>query len=220
MNQARSIAIVLGLGLALVSGFALAQDPQAQPPQPAAAVPQIPPDQQPTKAQLATLFEAMRLRKQLEDVMNTMPAMVEQQVREQMKEMLSATPGGSQLTPAQQAAFEKLMDKYLERARNLYPANEMIDDMATLYQRHLSRTDVDAYIAFYRSPPGQHLLDAQPVIMREYAPVVMSRYQERSKQLYADMENDVQEFIKSEFPPAAGSGPAGSQPTQDKPPAK
>ncbi len=217
MKQTKTIAIVLALGLVLGPGFASAQ---ATPAQPAAAAAQIPPDQQPTKAQLEALFAAMRLRKQLEDVMNTMPAMVEQQVKLQMKEMLDQAPGGTQLTPAQQAAFDKLMNKYLERARNLYPTDEMIDDMATLYQRHLSRSDVDAYIAFYRSPAGQHLLDAQPVIMKEYAPVVMSRYQERSKALYADMERDLQEYIKSEFPPAAGNGPAGSQPTQDKPAAK
>jgi hypothetical protein len=66
---------------------------------------------------------------------------------------------------------------------------------------------VDAFIAFYATPAGQHLLDAQPAIMQEYMPLVMSRMQVRSKALSEEMMKEVGDILKP-------------QPDADKPPAK
>ena len=71
--------------------------------------------------------------------------------------------------------MQKVMSKYVGKAMDLYPADEMLADMTAIYQRHLSKDDVDGLIAFYSSPAGQHLLDAQPVIAKEYMPMVMSQ---------------------------------------------
>jgi hypothetical protein len=221
MNRPRKIAIVFGLGCALMPASAIAQAPAAQPAEgQAAAAPVIPPDQQPTKEQLIRLFEVMRLRRQFDSMMKMMPAMVEQQIHAQMKEMLAKMPDAKEPTPEQQAAIDKLMNKYMEKAQTIYPVDEMIDDAATVYRRHMSRSDVDAYIAFYDSPAGQHLLDAQPVIMKEYMPMVTARIQERSKDLYAEMAQDIEEFIKTELPAKSPNGAAGATPKTDKPATK
>lgn len=204
MKTAYSVLAALGLSLA---PFALAQSPAAQPPPaaqaPIATVDVVPSNQQATREQLAKLFEVMRLRQQFDSMTKMMPAIVQQQVHEQMSQMAASVPGGKQLSPEQQTAFDKLMDKYMHKASTLYPADEMIEDAMTVYQRHMSRADVDAYIAFYSSAPGQHLLDAQPVIMKEYMPVVSDKVQERTKQLYAEMAQDLQDFMKSQAPQAA-----------------
>ncbi len=63
------------------------------------------------------------------------------------------------------------MGKYIQKAMTIYSAEDMIEDMTAVYQRHLTGADVDAMIAFYSSPAGQHLLDAQPSIMKEYMPI-------------------------------------------------
>jgi hypothetical protein len=191
------------IGLALVPGLAFGQTQADQPAttaEPAATT--TPLDQQPTKEQLAKLFEVMRLREQMQSVMKMMPALIQQQVQAQAKEMAPKLPGGGQLTPEQQAAFEKLMKNFMEKALNLYPADEMIADMASIYQRHMTREDVDAYIAFYGTPAGQHLLDLQPVIMKEYMPLVMNRMQERVKGLVEEQKKEMDEFMKSCEAPA------------------
>jgi hypothetical protein len=59
---------------------------------------------------------------------------------------------------------------------------------------------VDAFITFYSSPPGQHLLDSQPAIMQEYMPVAMKRVNERSNKLSAEMMKDIAEQVKAETP--------------------
>lgn len=212
MKKANCIAAVLGMGLALAPWMALAQAPANQPAAGAAApaavaAPAIPQDQQPTKEQLAKLFEVMRLRQQLQGFMKMMPAMVQQQVQAQMHEMASKMPGRKPITSEQQAAIDKMMNKYMEKALNLYPIDEMIDDMTGLYQRHLSHSDVDAFIAFYSSSAGQHLLDQQPAIMQEYMPIAMKRIQERSKALTDDMAKDMQECLNPDAPAADKPAP-------------
>jgi hypothetical protein len=202
MNKVCKFAVVLGMGLVLAPCAAIAQATADQPAAAATvAAPTVPPDQQPTKEQLAKLFEVMRLRQQMEGVMKMMPTMVQQQVQAQVKDMTSKLSGGAP-TPEQQAAIQKVLDKFMQKAFSLYPINEMLDDMSGLYQRHLTGSDVDAFIAFYASPAGQHLLDAQPAIMQEYMPLVMSRMQVRSKALNDELIKEMSEIVKSQ-PPAA-----------------
>jgi hypothetical protein len=70
---------------------------------------------------------------------------------------------------------------------------------------------VDAYIAFYGSPAGQHLLNLTPVMMQEYMPMAMKRVQETTKTLTDDMTKEMLECINPDEPakPAA--------PDKDKP---
>jgi len=201
MNQAIQFAAAIGMGLALAS-WAGAQTPAEQPATTPAAVAVIPADQQPTKEQLMRLFEVIRVRQQVEAVLKAMPAMIQQQLQEQAKEIAGRYPASSQSSPEQQAAVEKLLSQYMEKAVHIVDINDMLDDMAEIYQRHVSRSDVDAYIAFYSSPAGQHLLAAQPVIMQEYTPMVMKRTQERSKALTDQLAEDMEKLSKSSAPAA------------------
>ncbi len=199
----KAYAIVAAAGLALAP-WALAQAPAGQPaaadqPQ-AAAQAVVPAAQQATKQQLIKLFEVMRLRQQFTSMTKMMPAIVQQQVHEDISETVAAIHGGNQLTTQQQAALEKIMTRYMEKASSIYPADEMANDAMAVYQRHMSRSDVDAYIAFYSSPPGQRLLDAQPVIMHEYMPIVREKVKERTHKLYAEMAQDLHEFVKAQAP--------------------
>lgn len=194
MNKAFRFAAVLGLAL---GPCALAQAPPDQPAAAPAPSSAIPPDQQPTKEQLIKLFELMRLREQLQSFMKMMPPAMQQQVQAQAQEMASKLPAGRVLTSEQQAAIEKVTNKYMEKALNVYPIDEMLDDLTAIYQHHINRSDVDAFIVFYSSPAGQHLLDEQPAIMKEYMPIAMKRAQDRSKVLTADLTRDLEELIKS-----------------------
>lgn len=160
----------------------------------------IPPADQPTKEQLAHLFEVMRMREQLQSVLKQMPAMLQQSFAMQIKTAEAKMPMAS-LTDEQKAAVEKINGRYTEKARNLYTADEMIADMSSLYQQHVSREDVDAFIAFYVSPAGQHLLDLTPVMMKEYIQTVLVHVQERSSALVEEMKKELDIVI-----PDSGAG--------------
>jgi hypothetical protein len=208
MNKMLAVVVVLAVLSLGYRGFG--QTPAGQADQPphaganesASHTNRIPPDQVPTKEQLARLFEVMRLRDQMQGLMNTIPVMVKAQVQSQMGDIMLKLAPGAQLTDEQRAQLSALVAKYVEKATNVYTIDTMITDMTTVYQHHLSRTDVDGMIAFYASPAGQHLLNAQPAIMKEYTPIVMERQRHATDQLSDEMQKDLENFAKSIASPA------------------
>ncbi len=175
------LAVVLGLGLMAGGCTGLRAQAAAQTPEQAPAVTALPEDQQATKEQMAKLFEVMRLRQQLAAMEKMMPGLMQKSAKEQGgDDAEQPCPGGRKPTPEEQAALDKLMDRIMTRSFEMYPADEMIADISSVYRRHINRQDADALIAFYGSSAGQHLLDAQPVIVQEYMPLVMAHMKERS----------------------------------------
>lgn len=166
MSKALCIAVVLGMGLALTPCVALAQAPAEQTTAASAAV--IPDDQQPTKEQLARLFALMQVKEHLISTIQT----IQQQFFAQARQLQKDHPE----TAAQDAAVAT--NKLLEQ---IVDPDEMLADMISVYQKHLTRSDTDGMIAFYSSPAGQHWIAAQPTITKEYMPIVMKRVQERMK---------------------------------------
>jgi hypothetical protein len=208
-------AMILGVAVGTSSVFAFAQSAQSAEVAPAgvqtsAAV--VPADQKPTLEQLTKLFEVMRLKEQMQSMRQMVPAMVQQQITSAMKQTEAELPSGTKLTPEQREGMQTVMSKYVGKAMDLYPADEMIADMGSIYQRHLSKDDVDGLIVFYSSPAGQHLLNAQPVIAQEYMPIVMGKVMPRSQAMTKEMMKEMAAFVPSKQA-AAKQGAA-------KPPAK
>jgi hypothetical protein len=162
MKKAKCIAAVLGMGLALLP-WAAAQSPEDQPAASPSATATIPADQQPTKEQLAKLFELMQVK---EHLLSTIK-LTQQQLIAQAKQTQKDHPD---------VEGAVIAGKFMEQLIN---PDEMLADMIAIYQKHLTRSDVDGMIVFYSSPAGQHWIAAQPGIMKEYMPIVMKRVQER-----------------------------------------
>jgi hypothetical protein len=178
----------MGIALAPISIHA-----QAAP----AVVPTVPAGQQPTKEQLAKLFEVMHSKEQMASVMKMIPAIMQQQFAGQTKEMKKDHPEMASMTDEQQKAADKVMNRFMERAMTVYGTDEMVSDMSALYQKHLTSDDVDAMIAFYSSPAGQHMIATVPAIMQELLPTMMLRMQERLKPLIEDMAKEMAEIVKT-----------------------
>ena len=194
--------LLLAVGLAPLAGVAQGQGTKTH----ADAVRQqdtstvVLPEDRASKEQVAKLLEVMRLRQQLTSTMNALQTMIQGQVAAQIGQVSISSPDGKQLTHQQQSKLDAVQQKYMKLALDVYPIDAMMDDITVIYQRHMSRSDVDAFIAFYSSPPGQHLLDSQPAIMQEYMPVAMKRVNERSNKLSAEMMKDIAEQVKAETP--------------------
>jgi hypothetical protein len=195
----RNIRNALMLGVAAIISCTLVSAQSAQPATQTAAPTTtpatVPADQQPTPEQLAKLFDVMRIRVQMQSVRQMLPVMISQQIKATISQTEAGLPAGTKLTPEQRAAMDKVMNKYVGKAMDLYPPDEMVADMTRLYQQHLTRDDVDAMIAFYSSTSGRHLLDAQPVITREYMPLVIGEVTERSQALTREMMKEMAEIV-------------------------
>jgi len=214
MRKPHALAMLVAMSF---TPWSLAQAPAAQSAPAANSTPAaqaraatpaaIPTDQQATREQMKKLFEVLRMREQFDRVMSMMSASMEQAVRQGMEQALAQVPAAQQLNGDQQSQLEGIMSKYMKKAMNVYSADEMIEDATAVYQRHMTRSDVDTYIAFYSSPAGQRFLDAQPVITREYMPIVVKKAQDRSKQLDSEMTQEIVNFVKAQKPQAAPAKP-------------
>jgi hypothetical protein len=142
----------------------------------------------------------MRIKEQTQSMRQIVPAMVQQQIQAAMKQTEEALPQGTKLTQEQRERMQQIMSRYVAKAMDLYPTDEMLTDMTGIYQRHLSREDVDGLITFYGSPAGVHLLDAQPQIAQEFLPIVMGKVAERSQSMMREMVKEMAGVVPSPKP--------------------
>jgi uncharacterized protein len=164
--------------------------------------PSIAPENQATTEQLAKLFDVMRIKQQMQSMRMMVPGMVQQQIQSAMKQTEAELPAGSKLTAEKREKMQAIMNKYVGKAMDLYPTDEMLTDMTAIYQKHLSKDDVEGLIAFYSSPAGQHLLDAQPVIAQEYMPLVMGKVAQRSQAMTKEMMKEMADVAPTSKPAA------------------
>jgi len=66
-------------------------------------------------------------------------------------------------TPEQIKRVDELSDTIFAE----FSPDEMIDAIVPIYQKHLSKSDLEAIVAFYSSPAGQKVLKEMPGIMSE-----------------------------------------------------
>ncbi len=120
----------------------------------AAAVP-------PTREDILKLFDLLQITKTMDAVINATKQqsmeMAEQMVREKMPDA----------TLEQKKQFREMMDEVMRQALGPAAINEMLEATIPVYQRHLTKADLDAMVTFYSSPVGQKILHEQPAMVQE-----------------------------------------------------
>lgn len=111
----------------------------------------------PSKEQVMQFLNLMHVRERVVQMMDGM--------KKAMK--TGAEAGFKQKVPDPTPAQLKMIDTVSDTTFQDLPIDEMIDGMVPVYQRHISKSDLDAIIAFYSSPTGQRFLKEQPAMMTE-----------------------------------------------------
>ena len=115
------------------------------------------PDAPASREDILKLFEVMQIRDQLKDVMTQAAQQMRSMSRDAIKQR---HPDLSESDLAQ-------LDELSERMVNQLPVEGMIDDVVPVYQKHLSKVDVDAMIVFYSTPTGKKIMREMPAMMTE-----------------------------------------------------
>lgn len=148
-------------------------------------------------AHIQTLFETMHSRDQVNRIMDTMLQPQHQLIREMFLKDKDKLPQD----------FEDRMSKHMNDLVKNMPFDEMMQAMVPAYQRHLTKGDINALLAFYSSPTGQKMLREQPKIMSEAMQnmmPIMSRYID-------EMQNKVQQITQQMIDDAQKKGEHGSK---------
>ncbi len=113
------------------------------------------------------LFDVMASREQMTQMMQQLFAQMRAMNREQMK---NRRPDISDAELAH-------MDQQSQDLIKNFPLDEMLNDMVPVYQRHFTKSDIDALTVFYSSPTGQKFLHEMPTVTAETMKAVYPRIQ-------------------------------------------
>ena len=113
------------------------------------------------------LFDVMASREQMTQMMQQLFAQIRAMNREQMKKRRP------DITDAELASVDQQSQDLIKN----FPLDEMLNDMVPVYQRHFTKSDIDALTAFYSSPAGQKFLHEMPAVTAETMKAVYPRIQ-------------------------------------------
>lgn len=109
-----------------------------------------------SKEDIERYFDAMHVRDMMKSTMDTMTKQMHQVTHGMLQKQ-------SSLPPDAEARLDKTTD---EMFKNL-PIDDLIQVMIPVYQKHLTKGDVDALVAFYSTPTGQKMIKELPAITAE-----------------------------------------------------
>jgi len=138
-----------------------------------------------TRDDVLALFSLMHIREQVTSVMESVATQQRQIMHDNLKRQVP------RVSPEEFARLDQFMADVMKDL----PVDGMIDDMVPVYQKHLSKTDVDAMTAFYSSPTGQKLLREMPAMtaesMQAASPriqAMMDKVMERAREMSKEKE--------------------------------
>jgi hypothetical protein len=140
-----------------------------------------------TKADIDRYLEVTHAREMMKNMMAVTTKQMHDMVHNQISKDAANLPSD----------FEPRMNKMMDDMLRDFPMNEMLDAMIPVYQKHWTKGDVDAMVAFYSTPTGQKILKDLPTIMSEAvqaaAPIMQKRMDvmmERVQQEVAQVKKD------------------------------
>jgi|SRR5580704_1702921 hypothetical protein len=117
---------------------------------------QNPADAPASKEDVERYLTIMCTRDMMKTMMDNMSSHVRQRLKERLEKQASVSPEEEDRAIKMEAdIFENL------------PIDEIINAMIPIYQRHLTKGDIEGLVAFYSTPTGQKLLKELPEISKE-----------------------------------------------------
>jgi uncharacterized protein len=120
-----------------------------------------------SKEDVKKLFDVMASREQISQMMQQLFAQMRNLNREQIKKRRP------EVTERDLARMDRESEDLLKN----FPLDEMLRDMIPVYQRHFTKSEIDALTAFYGSPAGQKFLHEMPAVTAETMQAVYPRIQ-------------------------------------------
>ena len=154
-----------------------------------------------SKEDIQKLFEIMQIHQQMRQVMDSMMKQQSAMIDETLKKRYPQT------------SAEKIAraDRMIQETMKDMPMDAMLDDMIPIYQRHFSKTDIDAMSVFYGSPTGQKMMREMPALTSESMQVSYARMQKQMDAMTKQAEKIVKEDQEKQK-----SAPATPTPTERK----
>jgi hypothetical protein len=135
------------------------------------------------KEDIQKLFEVMQIHQQMRQVMDAMMKQQSTMIHETLKKRY----------PQTSVAKIAQADRLIQETMKDMPMDAMLDDMIPIYQRHFSKTDIDAMSTFYASATGQKMMREMPALTSESMQASYARMQKQMDAMMQRAEQIVKE---------------------------
>jgi uncharacterized protein len=190
------IGVVLCLVLAVSPAFAQQSVAEAAAQSRAAAEAKRAAAAPPSREDVLKLFDLLQITKTMDAVIKAAKQqsmeIAEQMIREKMPDA----------TAAQKKQFEEMMDDVMQQALGPAAIKEMLEATIPVYQRHLTKADLDAMVAFYSSPAGQKILHEQPAMVQESMEASAGIQQRIARSMFQKIDERIAKMAEAEKEPA------------------
>jgi hypothetical protein len=147
---------------------------------------QNPADAPATKEDIERYLEAMHTR----DLMKSMLEVMKKQMHQIAHDRIQKQSG----LPSD---FDARMDKMMDDMVANFPAEDLLQVMIPVYQKHFTKGDVDALVAFYSSPTGQKFVKELPAIQAEAMQAAMPVIQKMSAKVMDRVDTEIAQAQKA-----------------------
>ena len=158
---------------------------------------QSPADQPATKADIDRYYDAMHIRDNMKLMMEAMSKQMHAQTQALIHDEMQKNPN---LPPDSEKKMEEMCNKTLDDTLKNFPVDQMLDAMEPVYEKHLTKGDVDALVAFYSTPTGQKLMAEMPSIAAEAMQAVSGITTKYMEQTIQQMQDQVAQMVKNYQP--------------------
>jgi uncharacterized protein len=147
---------------------------------------QDPADSPATREDIQRYLEITQSREMMSKMIDATMKPMHQMIHEQYERDKDKLPADFE------ARSNKVIDDYLKK----FPWDEIVQAMVPVYQKHLTKGDVDHLVAFYSSPTGQKFLREMPAITSEAMQVMMPLMRQRMDAMTRDIRQQIAEMSK------------------------
>jgi hypothetical protein len=139
-----------------------------------------------TKEDVEKYLKVMHSREMIAQMLEAMSKPMHQMIHEQYMKDKDRLP----------ADFEARMNKMMDDTMKAFPWDEMLESMVPVYQKHLTKGDIDAIVAFYSAPTGQKLLREMPAMMAEAMESMTPILRKQMDAMTERMQEEVAQMLK------------------------
>jgi uncharacterized protein len=151
-----------------------------------------------TKEDIQRYLQIVHSREMTRKMLEAMSKPMHQMVHEQYLKDKDKLP----------ADFEARVNKMTDDMFKSFPLEEIEDAMVPVYQKHFTKGDVDALVAFYSTPTGQKLIKELPAINAEAMQEMMPLIRKSIDTMNQHVQEEIAAMIKQS---ESKSGKTGAQ---------
>jgi hypothetical protein len=155
----------------------------------------------PTKQEVLQILEVMQIKARVSLMMQGVGTQARLSAEQSLKEKIPDA------TPQELAKVDEAADAMIKQL----PINEMMAAMVPIYQKHLTKSDLQGMKVFFSSRVGQKLLREQPAMMSEAMKAATEIAQSRMGELNQNLDTRVSQIIAEEQQKRQSGHPAQSK---------